>query len=69
MRKFFSLFQPLSTTSTKKSSFEQNEDWEKRKQQILAVTIAVTAMITYAFAIGFIKVDVIKTDLEYREKN
>jgi hypothetical protein len=28
-----------------------------------------TAMIAYAFAIGFIKIDILKTDLEYSEKN
>jgi hypothetical protein len=65
----FSLIKSSTISDNKKTSFEQNEEWETRKQQMLAVSIALTAMIAYAFAIGFIKVDIIKTDLEYSEKN
>lgn len=58
---------PPSSSLT--STFEQKENWEKRKQQILAVSIAFTAMILYAFSIGFIKIDIIRHDLEYTQKN
>ena len=65
--KWFS-FLPFMTSprdDSKAYTFEQNEHREKRKQQILAVSIAMTAMILYAFSIGFIKIDVIKHTLEY----
>lgn len=58
-----------SSTSTKaESKMDQAEEWEKRKNRLIAVGVAMTAMLTYAFAIGLIKVDVIKTDLFYVEK-
>lgn len=58
-----------STAASTSTKFNENEEWEKRRQQIIAVSIAVAAMFVYAFAIGFIKIDIIKTDLEYTEKH
>lgn len=51
------------------SKLNELEEWEKRKQQLVAFSIAFSAMIIYAFAIGFIQIDITKTDIEYIEKN
>lgn len=57
-----------STKTKSKTDFEAREEWQKRKSQMMAVGLAVTAMIAYAFAIGLIRIDIVKTDLEYIEK-
>jgi len=49
------------------SSFSDNEEREKRKQQILAVSIALTAMLVYACKVGIIKFTLVKSDIEYIE--
>lgn len=35
----------------------------------MVIGLGITAMIAYAFAIGLIRIDVIKTDVEYIEKS
>jgi hypothetical protein len=76
LSRFFTLKSSTSTTessstlnTTTTSNFELNEQREKRKTQIMAVSMAITAMLVYAFAIGLIKIDIIKTDVEYIEKS
>lgn len=67
---FFSIkswFGQSPSNSTSKLS--EIEEWEKRKHQLVAFSVALSAMIIYAFAIGFIRIDIIKTDVEYVEKN
>jgi uncharacterized protein YqhQ len=58
-----------STTNQTNKAQTKEEDMEKRKNQIMAIGFAMTAMLTYAFAIGLIKIDVLKTDLFYVEKS
>lgn len=57
-----------SSSKKTKSDFEANEEKQKKKAQAIAFGFALTAMIVYAFAIGLIQVNLIKTDLEYYEK-
>lgn len=42
---------------------------EERKKQLMAVGVGLAAMLTYAVAIGFIKIDIINTKIEYIETN
>ncbi|CAF0710237.1 unnamed protein product [Brachionus calyciflorus] len=58
-----------SSTNGTAPKFSDIEEWEKRRQQIIACTLALSAMIIYAFAIGFIRVNFITTDVEIIEKN
>ena len=67
-KRLYKLFAFFSSSSTTSSSYSEIEEWEKRKQQMLAVGIAMTAMLVYAFKIGLIKFDLVKTDIEYVEK-
>lgn len=52
-----------------KTDFEAHEEWQKRKTQMMVIGIGLVAMLTYAFAIGIIRIDVIKTDLQLVEKS
>ena len=49
------------------TSHSENEEWEKRKQQVVAVSIALTAMLVYACKVGIIKFTLVKSDIEYIE--
>ena len=53
---------------TTSNSYSENEEWEKRKQQIIAVSVALTAMLVYACKVGIIKFTLVKSDIEYVEK-
>ncbi|RNA11824.1 metaxin-3 isoform X1 [Brachionus plicatilis] len=67
---FFSLKSwSRQSPSSPTSKLTELEEWEKRKQQLAAFSIALSAMLIYAFAIGFIRIDIMKTDVEYVEKN
>jgi hypothetical protein len=63
LSKLLSFFMSPSASS----SFSENEEREKRKQQILAVSIALTAMVVYACKVGIIKFTLVKSDIEYIE--
>lgn len=56
------------TTATNEAEYEnKNEDYEtlrdERKQQIMAICVAISAMLIYAFAIGFIKIEIQSTEI------
>jgi hypothetical protein len=63
--RFASLFMPPPSQSNR--SYSENEDWNKRKQQMIAVVITLTAMLVYACKIGLIKFALVKNDIEYFE--
>ncbi len=46
-----------------------SEDAEKRKQQLVAAAVAMTAMVAYAVAVGFIRIDIINTRIEYNDQS
>lgn len=50
------------------TNFEAREEWKKKKSQMLAIGFGLIAMTLYAFAIGIIHIDIIKTDIAYLEK-
>lgn len=58
-----------SNNNNKKTLQEQNEEWELNKQRMLAVTIGVVAMATFALKTGIIKFNLIKTDLKLVEED
>jgi hypothetical protein len=58
----------LSPKSSSSSTTTSSEEWENRKDQLFAIGIGLSAMIIYALAVGLIKFDVVKTDIEYSEK-
>lgn len=62
-------FWSRKSSANSNAKLNELEEWEKRKQQLIAFSIAFSAMIIYAFAIGFIQIDITKTDIEYIEKN
>lgn len=59
--KWFPFLSPSSSTTT--------EEWENRKDQLIAIGIGLSAMAVYAVAVGLIKIDIVKTDIEYKEKS
>lgn len=66
---FISLFSTESAeTGKKKSTLEETEELETRKQRVLAAVVGVVAMLSYAYAIGLIKFSFDKFDYEYSEK-
>ena len=46
---------------------DDSEESEKRRQQLIAVTISLVAMVSYALAVGLVKIDILKTRIEYIE--
>ena len=47
---------------------ELNEEWEAQKSRIAALAIGLTAMFAYAVAMGIIKFNFTRTDIEITEK-
>lgn len=63
---FISFILPDSST---KSVLDKDEEWEVQKQRILVVSIGLTAMVSYAFAVGLIKFKFNKTDFTMIESS
>lgn len=77
MNRFFSWFwssKSINSDSFKakksnsSSNFEAREEWKKKKSQMLVIGFGLIAMALYAFTIGIIHIDIIKTDITYLEK-
>ncbi len=51
-------------SDSKTNNNEDDENMNKeRKQQILAIFVALSAMLIYAFSIGFIKIEIQSTEI------
>lgn len=59
----------FGSNSSEKTTLDQNEEWETNKQRLLALVVGITAMVSYALAVGIIKINFTKTDLEFVEKS
>lgn len=55
--------------STQRSIVEETEEWEMHKQRILVVGLGLVVMGSYALAIGIVKFNFTRTDIEIVEKS
>jgi hypothetical protein len=47
---------------------EQNEEWEAQKSRMATLAIGITAMFAYAVAMGIVRFNFTRTDIEITEK-